>query len=446
MADLANVLAAGLNLTEEQLNQLAANAAAWRDSELRQLAEDVARAKEGTRLTANGYELLGKAIAGKELRFTRIMLGDANGETPDEETQYNMNALIHPQFEAAITQVQHTGGGTMAVRCRVTNVEVEDGFRIAEVGLFALDPDTGEELMYCYRNSGIASDWMPSGDGSVLWDLVFTVITVIDKATNITAVIDGGLVYVTQTEFLQHLSSANPHPNLPSLADTIEDVADSVWVNGGDNNLHPMSVSALGNQILGGEASNIPKMNSRLTQAEINLTNIYLQLKAKEDLGIEGNLLMIEPFTDKDCCDMYECKVLVAVAGVDDIQLETDKDILVGSWYTLTDGTNSELVQIKSVARNDTKVVAILEQNVINTYNLNNAQLLRTTSLIGDHNATGAGDIRATTLNFTETFKGMGGNVEQILALNTTQANANNFTITNDGTFTVDGYFTLKSA
>ncbi|MBR4641566.1 MAG: hypothetical protein IKO74_02450 [Selenomonadaceae bacterium] len=445
MADLANVLGAGLNLTEEQLNQLAANAAAWRDSELRQLAEDVARAKEGTRLTANGYELLGKAIAGKELRFTRIMVGDANGLTPTEEEQYEMNALIHPQFEAAITQVQHTGGGTMAVRCQVRNAEVTEGFRLAEIGLFALDPDTGEELMYCYRNSGVASDWMPSGDGAVLWDLVYTVITVIDKATNITAVIDGGLVYITQTEFLQHVASDNPHPNLPHLAEEITDVANSVWVNGGDNQLHPMPVSALGKQILGGDASNIPKMNSRLTQAEINLANIYLQLKSKEELGIEGNLLMIEPFTDKDCCDMYACKVIVAVAGVDDIQLETDKDILVGSWYTLTDGTNSELVQIKSVARNDTKVVAILEQNVIYTYNLNNTQLLRTTSTIGDQSAGGAGDIRATTLNFTETFTGTGGNAEQVLPLNTTQNNANNFTVTGGGTFTVDGYFTLSA-
>ena len=445
MADLANVLAAGLNLTEEQLNQLAANASAWRDSELRQLAEDVARAQEGTRLTANGYELLGKAIAGKELRFTRVMLGDANGLTPTDEEQYNMNNLINPRFEAAITQVQHTGGGTMAVRCQVRNAEVEEGFRIAEVGLFALDPDTGEELMYCYRNSGIASDWMPSSDGAVLWDLVYTVITVIDKATNITAVIDGGLVYVTQAEFSQHISSANPHPNLPSLAETIDDVADSVWVNGGDNKLHPMSVSALGNQILGGDASNIPKMNSRLTQAEINLANIYLQLKTKEELGIEGNLILIEPFTNKDCCDLYSCNVIVAVAGVDDIQIETDKNILVGSQYTLTDGTNSELVQVKSIARNGTKVVAILEQNVVNTYNLNNTQLLRTTALIGDKIATGAGNIRVVALNFTENFKGTGGNVEQLLPLNTTRDNANSFTVTSDGTFSVDGFFTLSA-
>ena len=445
MADLANVLAAGLNLTEDQLNQLAANAAAWRDSELRQLAEDVARAKEGTKLTANGYELLGKAMAGKELRFTRVMLGDANGETPDEETQYNMNALINPRFEAAITQVQHTGGGTMAVRCQVRNAEVEEGFRIAEVGLFALDPDTGRELMYCYRNSGIASDWMPSGDGAVLWDIVLTVITVIDKATNITAVIDGGLVYVTQTEFLQHISSSNPHPSLPSLADEITNTADSVWVNGGDNKLHPMAVSALGNQILGGPASNIPKMNSRLTQTEINLANVYLELKAKEDLGVEGNLIMIEPFTDVDCCDQYYCNVITAVAGVSNIQIENDKNILVGSWYTLTDGTRSEYVQVKSIARNGSNVVAILEQTVNETYDLNNTQLLRTTALIANELATGAGDIRAVTLNFTETFKGTGGNIEQNLQLNTTQDNANSFTITNDGTFTVDGYFTLSA-
>lgn len=444
MAELSEILSAGLNLTDEQLNQLAANAAAWRDSELQKLAEDVARAKEGTKLTRNGFELLGKAVAGKELQFTRVKLGDASGITVDDDAQFEMNDLINPCFEAAITQVQHTGGGCMAVRCQVTNARVEQGFRIAEVGLFAIDPDTGEEVMYCYRNSGIASSWMPSGDGSVLWDIVLTLITVIDKAQNITAVIDGSLVYITQTEFYQHINSTNPHPNIPSKGDTVN-AASAIWVNSGDDKLHPMAVDALGVQILGAEASTIPQINSRLTQTEINLTNIYTQLNAKDELGLDANLMMIEPFDDKKCCDQYSCKVQTAVAGISNIQIDSDKSIYVGSWYTITDGTQSEYVQVKSVARNGNAVLVILEEPLTLTYDLNNTQLLRTTALLSDGKATGAGDIRGMQFSFDDTFAGVGSNVQTTLELKTTQTNAANFTVTEDGTFSADGYFTLTA-
>ena len=445
MTNLAEILAAGLNLSPEQLSILTNNAQAWKELELRQLAEDVARAKEGTKLTRRGFDLLGKAVAGKELRFTRVALGDANGETPDDDAQFEMNTLIHECYTADITNVQHTGGGTCAVKAQVKNAHVEDGFRIVEVGLFALDPDTNEECLYCYRNSGTASSWMPSGDGSVLWDIVLTVITVIDKATNITAVIDSGLVYLTQVEFLEHVASENPHPNIPSKAEAVT-IATTIWVNGGDDKLHPMAIEDLGNQMLGGDASNIPKMNARLTQTEVNLLNIYTQLNAERTLGVQGNLMMIEPFdTKRDCCDEYTCPVVTAVAGISNIQIENDKDILVGSWYTITDGTRAETVQLRSIARNGTTVVAIFNQILNETYDLTRTQLMRTSALLGTNQASGAGDIRGTTLAFTETFTGTGGNTSRTLTLETTQSNASNFTIDGDGAFSGDGYFTLSA-
>lgn len=444
MADFLQTLAENLNLTDEQLNQLAANASAWRDSELKQLAADIAKAEEGTKLTANGFELLGKAVAGKELRFTRVKLGDANGQSVDDETAFKMNDLLNPRFEAAISQVTHTGGGTIAVKAQVQNAHVEEGFRIAEVGLFAIDPDTGNELMYCYRNSNIASSWMPSGEGAVLWDIVLTLITVIDKATNITAVIDGGLVYLTQAEFLEHIASTNPHPNIPVKSKQVT-VTDAVWVNGGDEQLHPMPLESLANQILGGAAADIPAINSRLTQTEVNLLNLYMQLNATQDLGMEGNLLMIEPFTEFDCCDMYACTVLTAVAGIANIQVDNDKNIQVGSWYTITDGARSEYIQVKSIARNADAVIVILEQTLALTYDLTRTQLLRTTALVTSGQASGAGDIRGTTLTFGDVFAGVGSNVQKTLNLDTTQSNANNFTVTDDAAFTLDGFFTISA-
>lgn len=449
MADITSILANGLNLTDAQLAQLTANAESWREAELLKLADDVAKAKEGTKLTRNGFTLLGKAVAGKELKFTRVMLGNAgdniNPQIVDDETAFEMNALINPCFEAPITDVRHTGGGTMAVKCQVRNVNLEDGFRVSEVGLFAQDPDTGEELMYCYRNSGIAASWMPSGDGSVLWDLVITLITVIDKATNITAVIDSGLIYVTQAEFVDHLADDNAHANLPHFGDDVS-YAYSVWANTGDKKLHALSIDALSRLVLGGEAADLPAMNSRLTQAEINLTNVYTQLNAERELGLQANLMMIEPFDDKKCCDLYSCKVVTAVAGVANVTLEHDRNIYVGNWYTITDGLRTETVQVKSVAKNGDKVVVIFEEPLLLTYDLSNTKLLRTTAYLGNEQATGAGDIRGLQINTSgDAFTGTGSNVDVTLILPTNQTNAASFTVTDDGTFSGDGYFTLTA-
>ena len=442
---LIETLAAGLNLSPEQTAILAANADSWRQIQLKKLADDVSRAEQGTNLTRNGFELMGKAISGQELRFTRVKLGDANGEFPDDDAQFEMDDLIHPCFEAPITEVKHTGGGTCAVTARLQNATLEESFRMVEIGLFALDPDTGEELLYCYRNSATASGVMPAGGSAVLWDLLYTLITVIDKAQNITAVIDGGLVYLTQTEFLQHVNSENPHPNVPTKAAEVTS-ANSVWVNGGDDQLHPMAIDVLASQLLGGDASNIPRMNSRLTQAEVNLANLFTQLKAERELGIQGNLMMIEPFSDGgDCVDKYSCDVVTAVAGISNIQIESDRNVQVGSWYTITDGSRSEYVQVKSVARNGAAVIVILNQIIVNTYDLTRTQLLRTSALVTDGQATGAGDIRTTTFNVNETFTGTGGNVETILTLDTSQSNAGNFVLSGDAAFTEDGYFTLTA-
>lgn len=442
------MLIEGMNLTDEQITLLTQNLANLKTQALIDLDDSVARAKEGTKITRRGFDLLGKAIAGKELHFTRVRIGDAvvDGEMvlPSDEEAYEMNALLNPRMDIAMTDVQFTGGGTCAVKCQVRNQDVTEGFRIAEVGLFATDPDTDEEVLYCYRNTGIASDWMPAGNGAVLWDITLSIITVVDKATNVTAVIDANLAYVSQNEFAAHVSANNPHPNMPNLQGEIE-ATPSVWANNNDNQLHPIPIENLARQILGGDANSIPKINSRLVETEINLANLYMQLNAEKDLGLQPNLMMVEDFSDKKNCDLYICGVITAGAGINTIQLESDQGILAGCWYTISDGTRSEYVQIHSIIRNGDKFMVILEQYLNNTYDLTKTFLLRSTANVISGQAEGAGDIRGQQLTIDEVWRGTGGNVENVLTLDTTQKNSASFTVTGDGGYTPDGFFTLTA-
>ena len=421
------------------------NLATLKTLSLNDLDEQVSRAKEGSRLTRKGHDLLAKAVAGQELKYTRIAYGDStrDGQFVDVsiEDAFELNDLVNWRMDLPISDCSFTGGGTAALKFAVRNANVEKSFWIRETGVFAEDPDTGEEVLYAYRNVGLAGEAIPAGNGAVLWDFTETIITVIDSATNVTAVISENLAYVSQNEFTQHVNSTNPHPNIPVVMGDVETTS-AVWAIDEDSNLHKLPAEKLARQILGGDAGDIPKMNSRLTQAEVNLSNLYMQLNADKELGLQANLLMIEDFTENKNCDLYSCKVLTAVAGVANIQLESDRDILSGCWYTITDGVNSEYVQVRSVIRNGNAYVVVLEQTLAHTYNLDCTIFMRSTTQISTNQAQGAGDIRGVNYTFDEVWRGTGGNVATTLAIDFTQGNAAAFSVDGDGTF-AGGEFTL---
>ena len=91
------------------------------------------------------------------------------------------------------------------------------------------------------------------------------------------------------------------------------------------------------------------------------------------------------------------------------------------------------------------KVSCKLIYNLIYTYNLNNTTFIRSSALFENGMAQGAGDIRGITYNFTETFRGTGGNLQTTLQLETTQKNSSSFELIGDAAFTTNGEFTLSA-
>lgn len=449
MADVSNKIATlidGLNLSDEQIALLTKNLATMQNNALLAIDADVAKAKEGTRVTKRGFDLMAKAIAGKELHYTRVAFGDStvDGEFVDVSPEEGvlLDDLIHWRMNLPMADCSFTGAGTVTIRFAVQNAEITEGFYVREIGLFAEDPDTGEEILYCYRNSGILSSYIPAGGGSVVWNMIMSLITVVDSATNVTAVIDGNLAFVSQTELLDHINSTNPHPNIPNLGDDVTSTT-HIWCTQSDNNLHKIHLDNLRLLILGGDASDLPKIDRRLSQVENNLANLYMQLNAEAELGLKANLMLVEDFGNYDCCDMYRCRVLGQVAGVNGFRLESDQGILSGHWYTITDGINSEYLRVRSVAKNSDENVVILENNLVHTYNLDNTYFIRSSALITQNHCVGAGDMRSTAITFSETWQGSAGNVGTVLPLETTQSKVSNFTITGDGAFNSNGEFTL---
>ena len=411
----------------------------------------MATTQDGTHLTRWGFELLAKALAGKELHFTRAKLGDSmrDGEMiqPTREEQYEFDDLINPREflnpdEAPFISIDRIGGGMVSVQFAVRSANIPEGFYNRELGLFAQDPDTGDEHLYCYCNNGEFCEWVPDSSATNVYDVIQSIITVIQEAANVTAVIDGGLAYVTQAEFKEHVNAEKPHPNAPCIGAEVT-TTNYFWAQDDDINLHPLSTANARRLILQGDAADIPKIDRRLTQTEINISNLLMQLNAEREIGLEPNLTLVEDFANTDTIDTYTVQVLAQGAGVAEVVLETDEGIISGAWYTITDGLQSEFVQVRSVIKNPTAIIAVLEQILNNTYNLANTWLMRSTARIIDGYATGAGDLRGKTYNFVDTWQGTGADTTVTQVLNTTQSNLDNFDISGDYAFTYNGEFTL---
>ncbi|MBQ4494635.1 MAG: hypothetical protein II968_02600, partial [Selenomonadaceae bacterium] len=165
-------LIAGANLSRAQLNQLKRNLATLNADRLRGLTEDVARAEEGSIMTRAGLDILAKGIAGKLIKFTRVAIGDSmqNDElvTPTDEQILDFTDLIDPVQDIPIIGCKSVGDGTAVVQAYLRNVDFQSGLWVREIGLFAQDPDTSQEVLYSYKNSGVLSSYAPSGQGAVL--------------------------------------------------------------------------------------------------------------------------------------------------------------------------------------------------------------------------------------------------------------------------------------
>ena len=146
----------------------------------------------GTRPTTAGIALLAKAFAGKQLVFTRGAIGDSFRDNqivnPAANDQLAFNALIHEVMSVPIASISSSGGNAY-VKLLIENTNVDTTFQMREIGLFAKDPDTNQEILYCYANFGDFGKWIFSNSTSVALRWFYTLITAIGTAQNVTAVI-----------------------------------------------------------------------------------------------------------------------------------------------------------------------------------------------------------------------------------------------------------------
>lgn len=168
----------------------------------------------GMVLTNKGIALQAKAQTGTQLQFTKVKLG--SGTLPDGTNMEDLTELITPVMSLGIQDLAVIGDGTARARVVVSNQNLETGFFVREVGLYAQDPQEGE-ILYCVTNAGSQADFLPAGGGSVVVEQVLDIITVIGNAQNITAIINYSLVLATKADIEDHNNDPDAHDVLKAL-------------------------------------------------------------------------------------------------------------------------------------------------------------------------------------------------------------------------------------
>ncbi len=149
-----------------------------------------------TILTNNGRDLIAKAHEGKELKFSKFVIG--SGTLPDGAVIPEMTGLIAPRLNMEIARIYNPGHtGTAIISGVVSNKDVHEAFFMREIGLFALDPDTGNELLYAYIYAGDKADYMPAQEGVDVLYFRFDFHVVIEQAQNVTAIFAENPLHVT---------------------------------------------------------------------------------------------------------------------------------------------------------------------------------------------------------------------------------------------------------
>lgn len=175
----------------------------------------------GAIMTKQGRALEAKVTAGIcKLKLTKLKVGD--GEPHEIES---MTDLAAPKLDIGISSISPTDAGICDIEGVITNAELEKGFYMRELGIYATDPEEGE-ILYAVATDSHA-DYLQAKGSSTTLSVGLHVQVVITNADSVMAIIDPkGLT--TRTDLAAHDESDAAHENRFKLFEKIATLGDDI--------------------------------------------------------------------------------------------------------------------------------------------------------------------------------------------------------------------------
>lgn len=147
-------------------------------------------------LTNAGKQALLKTLAGKTLTFSSIKIGDGKvSKTEDLTKRASLVNLIHSFDIASCKKLDDT----IELIATFSNDELNTDFEFREIGAYALEPGTGEEILYCYTNCGEEAEKIEATTLSFV-EKTIKLYVAVGNAENVSVIINPDMNYVTKEE------------------------------------------------------------------------------------------------------------------------------------------------------------------------------------------------------------------------------------------------------
>ena len=200
--------------------------------------------------TTRGKQIELQGLEGQQIVFTKIKIGDGRITT---QSPSQLTDLINVIAEAPITSLKRYDAYA-AIRSVFQNIDVPEAFWWREVGLFAIDPATKEEVLYAYQNAYDTAEYItPSSlvTKKINWTIY------VDDGENLGADIHKKMVFCSvedldehndlegahEAAFAAHNADSNAH------ADIRNKIGTDIATHNADDNAHENRFSSVTTQI-----------------------------------------------------------------------------------------------------------------------------------------------------------------------------------------------------
>lgn len=144
--------------------------------------------EDGSYGSLTGVALLGKILAGRcGMKYTRAAVG--KGTIPDDMTPKAMTGCADYVMDAKIAAVTNPVDGECQVTVQIKSDDVETGFYLTNIVLFAEDPDEGD-VAYTYLSLENEPEWIRPASSIVGKLATFDLIAVVGDVDAVEANID----------------------------------------------------------------------------------------------------------------------------------------------------------------------------------------------------------------------------------------------------------------
>ena len=155
------------------------------------------------KITKQGAILAAKTIVGKKIEFAYVEVGSGTF-TGDVKTK---TALTTKEMQCELVEIKQKTETEAVVTFLLKNTDAQKPFYFREIGLFAIDPDTKEKVLFAYSNAGDKAEYISNSISEKVEKYIDIVVTV-DNATNVNITVDDTEIHVTKKELKEAIEEA----------------------------------------------------------------------------------------------------------------------------------------------------------------------------------------------------------------------------------------------